>query len=50
MTKHKMPKKPKMRKPKSGGKPKQITTKNKPGGPKTPGAKGTYPRRSSRGK
>ncbi len=32
-----MPKK--MRKPKSGGKPKQIKTKNKPGGPHTPGAK-----------
>ena len=25
--------------PKKGGKPKRITTKNKPGGPKTPGAK-----------
>lgn len=49
MTDHKMPK------PKSGGKPKRITTKNPPGGPKTPGAKGTYkiskPRKkSSRGK
>ena len=32
-----MPKK--MRKPKKGGKPKRITTKNKPGGPYTPGAK-----------
>ena len=26
-------------KPESGGKPKRITTKNEPGGPKTPGAK-----------
>lgn len=25
--------------PKKGGKPKKITTKNPPGGPKTPGAK-----------
>lgn len=29
----------KMKKPQSGGKPKRITTKNKPGGPQTPGAK-----------
>lgn len=29
----------KMRPPKKGGTPKQITTKNKPGGPSTPGAK-----------
>lgn len=28
-----------MKKPESGGKPKRITTKNKPGGPSTPGAK-----------
>ena len=28
-----------MKPPKSGGKPKGITTENKPGGPKTPGAK-----------
>ena len=27
------------KKPKSGGKPKRITTKNPPGGPETPGAK-----------
>jgi len=26
-------------KPKSGGKPKKVTTKNKPGGSMTPGAK-----------
>lgn len=31
--KHKLPK------PESGGKPKRITTKSKPGGPHTPGAK-----------
>ena len=28
-----------MKKPKRGGKPKRITTKNPPGGPLTPGAK-----------
>ena len=28
-----------MPKPKKGRKPKRITTKNPPGGPKTPGAK-----------
>ena len=27
---------------KAMNKPKRITTKNKPGGPQTPGAKGTY--------
>lgn len=32
-----------MKPPKKGPKPKRITTKNKPGGPHTPGAKGTYP-------
>jgi hypothetical protein len=34
-----------MPKPESGGKPKKITTKNPPGGPRTPGAKGTYPKK-----
>lgn len=29
----------KLKPPKKGGKPKRITTKNKPGGPETPGAK-----------
>lgn len=33
-----------MAKPERGNKPKKITTKNPPGGPKTPGAKGTYPK------
>jgi len=33
-----------MKPPKKGGKPKKITTPNDPGGPKTPGAKGTYPK------
>lgn len=32
-------KQPVMPKPESGGKPKKITTSNKPGGPHTPGAK-----------
>lgn len=43
-----MPKK--MKKPKKGGKPKQIKTKNKPGGSKTPGAKGTYPKKKKKKK
>lgn len=29
----------KLKKPQSGGKPKRITTKYPPGGPRTPGAK-----------
>ena len=31
-----------MKKPEKGGKPKKIETKNPPGGPHTPGEKGTY--------
>jgi len=33
-----------MPKPKKGGKPKRIKTKNPPGGSQTPGAKGTWPK------
>ena len=32
-----------MPRPKRGGKPKKIEGKGSPGGPHTPGAKGTYP-------
>lgn len=32
----------KMKRPERGGKPKKIETENPPGGPKTPGEKGTY--------
>ncbi len=32
-------------KPKRGGKPKKIEAKGEPGGPMTPGARGTYPKK-----
>ncbi len=37
-------------KPKTGGKPKLITTVNPPGGPFTPGAKAARPTNKQRGK
>lgn len=42
-------KKNKMAPPKKGGKPKKIEAKNPPGGPHTPGAKGTYPKKMADG-